>query len=165
MEVAIILPKYLWGAQKFLWTVNVLASALVVWRLYSIGLHRIYRWFFASMALAVLRSAALYSFSPRGGLYYLIWALTEPLIWLSYVAISVTLIYLERKLRQEMGIPPFQWVYLAFGAFIVACGFTHFMEIVVLWKPVYWLSGAVKVVTAAASVGTRRGKPRHDAAV
>src|SRR5947207_476446 len=84
---------------------------------------------------------------------------SDALIWLSYVAISVTLIYLERKLRQEMGIPPFQWVYLAFGAFIVACGFTHFMEIVVLWKPVYWMSGAVKVITAAASVGTALALP------
>ncbi len=84
---------------------------------------------------------------------------SDALIWLSYVAISVTLIYLERKLRQEMGIPPFQWVYLAFGTFIVACGFTHFMEIIVLWKPVYWLSGAVKVVTAAASVGTALALP------
>ena len=28
---------------------------------------------------------------------------SDALIWLSYVAISVTLIYLERKLRQEMG--------------------------------------------------------------
>src|SRR6516225_9905353 len=71
---------------------------------------------------------------------------SDGLIWLSYVAISLTLIYLERRLRKEMEIPPFQWVYIAFGVFIVACGFTHFMEIVVLWKPVYWLSGAVKVV-------------------
>lgn len=85
--------------------------------------------------------------------------ISDALIWLSYVAISLTLIYLERRLRKEMGIPPFQWVYLAFGTFIVACGFTHFMEMVVLWKPVYWLSGAVKVITAAASVGTALALP------
>jgi signal transduction histidine kinase len=84
---------------------------------------------------------------------------SDGLIWLSYVAISVTLICVERRLRKEMRIPPFQWVYLAFGTFIVACGFTHFMEIVVLWKPVYWLSGAVKVVTAVASVGTAVALP------
>jgi signal transduction histidine kinase/CheY-like chemotaxis protein len=84
---------------------------------------------------------------------------SDGLIWLSYVAISLTLIYLERRLRKEMEIPPFQWVYIAFGTFIVACGFTHFMEIVVLWKPVYWLSGAVKVVTAVASVGTAVALP------
>ena len=84
---------------------------------------------------------------------------SDVLIWTAYVAISITLVYLERRLRREMGSPPFQWVYLAFGAFIVACGFTHFMEVVVLWKPVYWLSGAVKVVTAVASVGTALALP------
>jgi signal transduction histidine kinase/CheY-like chemotaxis protein len=84
---------------------------------------------------------------------------SDGLIWLSYVAISITLIWLERRLRKEMGIPPFRWVYIAFGVFIVACGFTHFMEIIVLWKPVYWLSGAIKVVTAAASVGTAVALP------
>ncbi len=84
---------------------------------------------------------------------------SDVLIWISYVAISVTLIYLERRLRREMGVLPFRWVYLAFGTFIVACGFTHFMEVVVLWTPVYWLSGAVKVLTAAASVGTALALP------
>src|SRR5579859_682519 len=84
---------------------------------------------------------------------------SDVLIWTAYVAISITLVYLERRLRREMGIPPFQWVYLAFGTFIVACGFTHFMEVVVLWKPVYWLSGAIKVVTAVASVGTAIALP------
>src|SRR5215471_2995175 len=84
---------------------------------------------------------------------------SDGLIWLSYVAISVTLICLERRLRKEMKIPPFQWVYIAFGTFIVACGFTHFMEMIVLWKPLYWLSGAIKLVTAAASVGTAVALP------
>jgi PAS domain S-box-containing protein len=42
--------------------------------------------------------------------------------------------------------------FLGFGVFILACGATHFMEVWTLWTPVYWLSGAVKVVTAAASV-------------
>src|SRR5260370_42685351 len=79
---------------------------------------------------------------------------SDVLIWISYVAISVTLIYLERRLRREMGVLPFRWVYLAFGTFIVACGFTHFMEVVVLWTPVYWLSAAVKVLPPAAPLGT-----------
>jgi two-component system NarL family sensor kinase len=41
----------------------------------------------------------------------------------------------------------------------VACGFTHFMEIVVLWKPLYWLAGDVKLVTAVASVVTAIALP------
>jgi len=40
---------------------------------------------------------------------------SDVLIWVSYVGISITLIYLERRLRREMKILPFRWVYLAFG--------------------------------------------------
>jgi signal transduction histidine kinase len=75
--------------------------------------------------------------------------ISDALIWLSYVAIAGTLVYLVHQLKKEM---PFQWMLLAFGVFIIACGFTHFMEIVTLWKPVYWLSAYVKIVTAVASV-------------
>jgi signal transduction histidine kinase len=82
--------------------------------------------------------------------------LSDTLIWLSYVVIAGTLVYLVRQLKNEM---PFQWMFLAFGLFIVACGFTHFMEIVTLWKPIYWLSAYVKIITAAASVTTAVALP------
>src|SRR6266568_4091726 len=72
-------------------------------------------------------------------------------IGLAYVAISLTLVYLVWRGRREI---PFNWMFLCFGAFIIACGGTHFMEVWTLWTPVYWLSGAVKLVTACASVLT-----------
>src|SRR6266852_2083029 len=72
-------------------------------------------------------------------------------IGLAYLAISLTLVYLVRRAKGDI---PFSWVFLCFGTFILACGGTHFMEIWTLWTPVYWLSGAVKFVTAAASVMT-----------
>jgi len=78
-------------------------------------------------------------------------AVTDALIGLSYVAISTSLAFLVHRTRGEI---PFHKMFLAFGAFIVACGATHFMEIWTLWQPQYWLSGGVKVVTAAASVAT-----------
>src|SRR5262245_46495033 len=53
-------------------------------------------------------------------------AVTDGLIGLSYVAISGTLGYLVYRARRDM---PFHWIVLAFGAFIVACGMTHFMEL------------------------------------
>jgi signal transduction histidine kinase len=76
--------------------------------------------------------------------------------WISYIAISCTLVYLVRRTRREI---PFSWMFLAFGLFIVACGFTHPMEVVVLWKPFYWLAGDVKLVTAGASVVTAIALP------
>jgi PAS domain S-box-containing protein len=78
-------------------------------------------------------------------------AISDALIGLSYVAISATLALLVYRARREI---PFHTMVLAFGAFIVACGATHFMEIWTLWQPRYWLAGGVKVVTAAASVVT-----------
>lgn len=83
----------------------------------------------------------------------LIWtnAISDTLIWLSYVAIAVGLVVLLRKTRTLLA---FRWLFVAFGLFIVACGFTHFFEVVTLWTPVYWLSTSVKVLTAAASVAT-----------
>jgi len=81
---------------------------------------------------------------------------SDGLIWLSYVSIALTLVYLVRRTRQEI---PFSWMFLAFGTFIIACGFTHFMEMVVLWKPLYWLAGDVKLVTALASVVTAIALP------
>jgi signal transduction histidine kinase len=81
---------------------------------------------------------------------------TDLAIWLSYVAISITLAYLVYRTRREI---PFSWMFLAFGTFIIACGFTHFMEVVVLWKPLYWLAGDIKLLTAGASVITAIALP------
>src|SRR5262249_4117535 len=77
--------------------------------------------------------------------------IADLLIGLSYVAISTTLAWLVRRAGKDLPYSGFFW---AFGLFIVSCGVTHFFEIVTIWKPVYWLSAAVKIVTAGASVGT-----------
>jgi len=96
-------------------------------------------------------------FIPHGHCYLwkpsLVWlhVISDSLIALAYVAISGTLAYLVNKTRQEI---PFHWMFLAFGTFIVACGSTHFMDVWTLWYPTYWLSGALKVITAIASVTT-----------
>jgi len=74
----------------------------------------------------------------------------------AYVAISLTLVYLVRRAKREI---PFSWMFLAFGTFIIACGGTHFVEVWTLWTPVYWFSGLVKALTAAASVTTAFALP------
>ena len=75
---------------------------------------------------------------------------SDALIGLAYTAIPIVLVHFIRK-REDL---PFNWMFLLFGVFIVACGATHWMEVWTLWNPDYWLSGAVKAVTAAASVPT-----------
>lgn len=75
---------------------------------------------------------------------------SDSLIALSYLSIPITLLHFTRKRR---GIP-FSWMFLCFGAFIVACGGTHVMEVWTIWFPSYWLAGALKAVTACVSVAT-----------
>ncbi len=95
-------------------------------------------------------------FLPHGTCYLwnsrLIWlhVISDSLIALAYMSIPITLVHFVRK-RKDV---PFNWMFLCFGMFIVACGMTHVMEIVTLWRSTYWLSGVVKAVTAAASVPT-----------
>jgi hypothetical protein len=86
-----------WILQKSFWTLNVLASALVIGRLYWLGLYRIYRFFFASLVIALLRSAALFPFGTRSWTYYRIWASTEPILWLSYILVVFELYSLVLK--------------------------------------------------------------------
>jgi PAS domain S-box-containing protein len=83
----------------------------------------------------------------------LIWThvVADSLIGIAYVAISSTLAYLIYTGRREI---PFRWMFLAFGLFIVACGGTHFMEVVTVWIPVYVFAAGVKIFTAVASVAT-----------
>jgi signal transduction histidine kinase len=75
---------------------------------------------------------------------------SDALIGLAYIAIPIALVTFIRG-RADL---PFNWMFLLFGLFIVACGATHWMEIWTLWQPNYWASGTVKAVTAAASVPT-----------
>jgi PAS domain S-box-containing protein len=92
----------------------------------------------------------IYCYLGRPGL---VWThvIADALIGLSYLTISATLAYLAYKGRGNI---PFRWIFLAFGLFMVACGGTHFMEVVTTWIPVYVLSGGVKVFTALVSVAT-----------
>ena len=76
--------------------------------------------------------------------------LSDSVIAFSYLSIPITLLHFTRKRRDI----PFSWMFLCFGAFIVACGGTHLMEVWTVWFPSYWLAGAWKAVTAGISVIT-----------
>lgn len=95
-------------------------------------------------------------FIPHGHCYLwkpgLVWlhVASDLLIALAYYSIPLMLVYFVRK----RGDLPFDWMFLMFGIFIVACGTTHLMEIWTLWHPTYWLSGFIKVITAFTSVST-----------
>ncbi|WP_372730200.1 sensor histidine kinase [Novosphingobium sp.] len=82
----------------------------------------------------------------------LIWThvLADALIALAYFSIPVALwLFLKRRKDVEAG-----WILGLFATFILACGTTHVLSIVVLWVPAYGLEGAVKALTAVVSVIT-----------
>ena len=78
----------------------------------------------------------------------------DGLIAISYVLIFGCLFWGVGKLRHLPEIHGFLWIFVGFGAFILACGATHFMEVVTVWWPAYPLSAAIKVVCAAVSAPT-----------
>lgn len=53
--------------------------------------------------------------------------------------------------RNELAFPRLFWL---FAAFIFSCGFTHLVDAIIFWEPVYRFSALMKTVTAVASWAT-----------
>ncbi|MBD2242302.1 ATP-binding protein [Nostoc sp. FACHB-888] len=95
-------------------------------------------------------------FIPHGHCYLwqtgLVWLhiISDATIALAYYSIPFLLIYFISK-RKDV---PFNGVFLLFGAFIIACGTGHLIDIWTLWHPDYWIAGGLKAVTAIISIYT-----------
>jgi PAS domain S-box-containing protein len=76
--------------------------------------------------------------------------ISDLVIALSYFLIPLALIYLVRT-RRDLFYP---WMFSLFGLFIISCGATHLLSVVVLWHPVYRPDGLVKGITALVSFPT-----------
>lgn len=94
--------------------------------------------------------------APHG--YCLLWdpallwlhVVSDGIIALCYFSIPFALlVFLARRRDVEFG-----WMIALFVAFIMACGTTHLMSILVLWVPAYGIEGLIKALTAAASLLT-----------
>jgi len=94
------------------------------------------------------------AFLPHGNSFLwrsdLLWleVASDGFIALSYFTIPFALLYFARR-RRDFGFRPF---ILLFCGFILACGLTHVLGMVVIWHPVYWLEGWIKAVTALLSI-------------
>lgn len=75
---------------------------------------------------------------------------SDAIIAFSYYSIPFALLYFVLKRPDIL----FRWIAVLFGVFILACGTTHVLGIVVLWYPIYWVDGAIKLVTAISSIAT-----------
>ena len=116
----------------------LIVGALIVWPSLT-------RWL---LSTDFLPHAYCYLGNPR-----LVWThvVSDSVVGIAYLAISITLGYLGYKGRRDL---PFPWMFLAFGLFILACGGTHVMEAITIWIPVYILAAALKVFTAVVSITT-----------
>src|SRR5690242_5804465 len=92
------------------------------------------------------RSLSQASFMPHGMCYLwqpgVLWlnVAADALITLAYFSIPFALVYFVHK-RTDLQL---NWMLMCFAVFIVACGSTHALEILVVWHPAYWVLGAVK---------------------
>ncbi len=77
-----------------------------------------------------------------------IWA--NAIIAFAYYLIPFTLVRIVKKRKDIV----FDWMFVLFGIFILACGTTHLLDIWTLWHPMYRLQALVDALTAIASLGT-----------
>ena len=95
-------------------------------------------------------------FMPHGHCFFwrpeILWlhVVSDAVTALSYLMIPFAFIRLVRA-RRDLA---FNWMFLLFGLFILACGTTHALAIVTLWHPVYRIEGVFKLLTAIASFPT-----------
>ena len=82
----------------------------------------------------------------------LLWlhVISDSLITIAYYSIPLMLVYFIRR-RKDMDFP---WLVGMFALFIVACGTTHLLSVIIIWIPLYWLEGVLKGFTALISITT-----------
>ncbi|MBK8475654.1 MAG: heavy metal translocating P-type ATPase [Opitutaceae bacterium] len=80
----------------------------------------------------------------------MVMAIANGLIAISYASIPVFLVAFVMK-RKDL---PFSWVAVLFGAFILACGTTHFVHVIGIWRQVDWWQAAVDSACAVISLAS-----------
>lgn len=78
--------------------------------------------------------------------------LSDLAIFGSYATIATLLAYFYLRARADL---PFNWVFVAFAAFIVSCGFTHLMHVLLnRGVPVLAEAATIQMLTVGSSVAT-----------
>src|SRR6202047_3196442 len=75
---------------------------------------------------------------------------SNSVIAVAYYSIPFALTYFISR-RRDLA---FRGIFALSGAFILACGTTHIMDVATLWYPAYWLDGFIKFFTAVISIFT-----------
>ncbi|MGZ5051710.1 MAG: ATP-binding protein [Methylobacter sp.] len=76
---------------------------------------------------------------------------SDALMTLSYASYPIGIAYFVWK-RKDL---QYRWLYLTFfNAFILTCTSTHFMSLVTIWIPLYWLEAYLKALSALVAAAT-----------
>ncbi|MBC7720657.1 MAG: PAS domain-containing protein [Pedobacter sp.] len=76
-----------------------------------------------------------------------LYIISDLLVWGAYYAIPILIIrFITKKQKQQ-----FAKIYWLFAAFILACGFTHLLDAITFWYPMYRLNALARFVTAIIS--------------
>ena len=110
MKLALQLRPYVIAAQ-------VVAHAALAFRLYSTGLYRIYKWFFAYILFEGLRVAVMGSVDIQTDLYAELYFVSQPITWCLYLFILLELNQLA--LRNHPGIATMARKFIA-GAIVLS---------------------------------------------
>ena len=83
----------------------------------------------------------------------LVWmhVLSDLIIALAYFSIPVTIMFFVSRSGRSL---PYVWIFRMFAAFIFLCGMTHLIDVIAVWRPIYYFQGIVKILTAAVSLAT-----------
>ncbi|MGI8991344.1 MAG: hybrid sensor histidine kinase/response regulator [Bryobacteraceae bacterium] len=76
---------------------------------------------------------------------------SDAMVALSYYSIPAALFVFARYKKAQIPVRP---LLLLFGLFILLCGGGHAIDIISIWKPIYWFKGWWNLGTAATSVIT-----------
>lgn len=81
--------------------------------------------------------------------------LGDALTGLAYLLIPLQLLVIAHRARtRRLVISGERWVLMMFASFILLCGIHHLLEIVLLWRALYWLAAAEGVLQGAVSLFT-----------
>ena len=76
---------------------------------------------------------------------------SNAVIGIAYLAIALALL---KFLDVHRGNVKLVWAFVLFASFIFLCGMTHFIDILVVWYPAYWLQAWVCAACAFVSAVT-----------
>ncbi len=99
------------------------------------------------------------AFMPHGHCYLwepaILWiqVVANSLIGLTYYSIPIALWFFVSR-RTDLKDLQVKGLFIMFALFILACGTTHFLDILVIWRPYYWLDSIIRIITGILSVAT-----------